>query len=229
MRGSLVSDAFALVSLGIIPAGAGLTHVIGTSGNSPWDHPRGCGAHMTDDGEEMKWSGSSPRVRGSPWRKLRAGANPGIIPAGAGLTRDVCLRNLFARGSSPRVRGSLYYEDELHCSAGIIPAGAGLTLLRRTHLEMYGDHPRGCGAHSWRSDLHVVEPGSSPRVRGSLKPTLSSAPVPGIIPAGAGLTRPCHSPRTATRDHPRGCGAHRKRITIHLNPLGSSPRVRGSP
>ena len=34
--------------------------------------------------------------------------------------------------------------------------------------------------------------------------------------------------RTAHRDHPRGCGAHRSRLSSHIELPGSSPRVRGS-
>ena len=54
-------------------------------------------------------------------------------------------------GSSPRVRGSLEHIFSIENHDGIIPAGAGLTAP--TNLCGYSrrDHPRGCGAHSKRS------------------------------------------------------------------------------
>ena len=50
----------------------------------------------------------------------------------------------------------------------------------------------------------------------------------GIIPAHAGLTLAARVLRPEPRDHPRACGAHLKRILDWPNPLGSSPRMRGS-
>ena len=52
----------------------------------PWDHPRGCGAHVNGVNEPGLYSGSSPRVRGSLDKRLMLALVDGIIPAGAGLT-----------------------------------------------------------------------------------------------------------------------------------------------
>ena len=70
--------------------------------------------------------------------------------------------------------------------------------------------------------------GSSPRVRGSLDDGVEERDDAGIIPAGAGLTRPLVSRMIMSRDHPRGCGAHCDDGLAGLAAQGSSPRVRGS-
>ena len=172
----------------------------------------------------------------------------GIIPAGAGLTGISKLpmwqirnhprgcrahtydANTSARvwGSSPRVRGSLSIYLLPLCWRGIIPAGAGLTRSSCRCSVQGRDHPRGCGAHCNTSNLISVLEGSSPRVRGSRKIINTVFPQAGIIPAGAGLTRPSRRLSRNERDHPRGCGAHKMRASRQLSMRGSSPRVRGS-
>ena len=153
--------------------------------------------------------GSSPRVRGSPGFLSGSCAASGIIPAGAGLTFMLALLSAAARdhprgcgahryrirysapasGSSPRVRGSRIVRVSLLATAGIIPAGAGLTLHIPGHRLSAGDHPRGCGAHLTIYFTLTWIVGSSPRVRGSLGQDRRHLARPGIIPAGAGLTR----------------------------------------
>ena len=147
VRGSRLALAAALDHRGIIPAGAGLTNFSPTRSRGPWDHPRGCGAHLGIVSGLLGFEGSSPRVRGSHQCYRYKKHGDGIIPAGAGLTKG--LRAVFRKfrdhprgcgahygergyrksgaGSSPRVRGS--HRIVLNCDShlGIIPAGAGLT------------------------------------------------------------------------------------------------------
>ena len=176
---------------GIIPAGAGLTHLTWPPGPFFWDHPRGCGAHRTAMLEHWNVLGSSPRVRGSLRTAGKHAHVSGIIPAGAGLTR--CAFRTGARswahprgcgahstafsitgmtslrivGSSPRVRGSHADRLEATDDTGIIPAGAGLTSSGYTAYREGRDHPRGCGAHRGQLSARLPCRGSSPRVRGS--------------------------------------------------------------
>ena len=114
-------------------------------------------------------------------------------------------------GSSPRVRGSRSAAQSLQRSDGIIPAGAGLTCTSCTHGTRQRDHPRGCGAHIVSHDMLTIKPGSSPRVRGSRVERIEVISVPGIIPAGAGLTNDKGHRMLPDGDHPRGCGAHTKK------------------
>ena len=90
------------------------------------------------------------------------------------------------------------------------------------------DHPRGCGAHFLCGTERDTKQGSSPRVRGSPTHMVKVGMGMGIIPAGAGLTMSLYSCCNATRDHPRGCGAHLYLALFMSAATGSSPRVRGS-
>ena len=177
------------------------------------------------------------------------GIEAGIIPAGAGLTAQICRVGRPAgdhprgcgahwiplpasppcRGSSPRVRGSQQIRHAGIPPGGIIPAGAGLTNENQVPCFPQRDHPRGCGAHSTCRLASFPSSGSSPRVRGSLNEDLGKWVLDGIIPAGAGLTSELFDATIIARDHPRGCGAHHMAITEEQLKTGSSPRVRGSP
>ena len=212
------------------------------------DHPRGCGAHIADP-VSCAWPvGSSPRVRGSRRTVLIGNVVGRIIPAGAGLTSCcpaayLCMRDHprgcgahtnrrqstdKRRGSSPRVRGSRAVAAWIGTNVGIIPAGAGLTAACPSPDGVQRDHPRGCGAHLLPFVFCVSKLGSSPRVRGSRISRDGCHDCPGIIPAGAGLTRPLRPRKHPAWDHPRGCGAHIRRPTFMTTTSGSSPRVRGS-
>ena len=152
--------------------------------------------------------GSSPRVRGSLWKGPGTVQVIGIIPAGAGLTFPHSRGNALGRdhprgcgahilyeslivyglGSSPRVRGSLFKFVNIALDIGIIPAGAGLTESALGVIDAARDHPRGCGAHPVVANVPPCGQGSSPRVRGSRRVGCCPIWIPGIIPAGAGLT-----------------------------------------
>ena len=132
-------------------------------------------------------------------------------------------------GSSPRMRGSRGGRCRARRGLGIIPAHAGLTRRSDSRRCWRGDHPRACGAHAKKGlDLAMI-PGSSPRMRGSRNNLTNNGMEPGIIPAHAGLTAACCSPRARRWDHPRACGAHSVTPRLVMRWLGSSPRMRGSP
>ena len=170
--------------------------------------------------------GSSPRMRGSPRGSDARKAQPGIIPAHAGLTlpaaahRDgsgdhprACGAHQWKRssghrrkGSSPRMRGSPAHAAHGNNHRGIIPAHAGLTSFIFVSPFVIWDHPRACGAHL-------------PQV----------LPIQGIIPAHAGLTIRKSVIVHDTGDHPRACGAHVFNSPADIGGWGSSPRMRGSP
>ena len=154
----------------------------------------------------------------SPWDHPRScGAHP---PAAINITGN--------SGSSPRMRGSHSATDCHSRYCGIIPAHAGLTDERPAQFARYRDHPRACGAHAIHRERPAQAAGSSPRMRGSRDIPQSSAASVGIIPAYAGLTHGAYSMLCQVRDHPRVCGAHRVRLTMHSTRKGSSPHMRGS-
>ena len=127
MRGSPDGVPIYYCENGIIPAHAGLTAVLHHDLQGRWDHPRACGAHVQSLCCVGRSGGSSPRMRGSHFRRLSSCSAFGIIPAHAGLTFSKC-RGIRAdwdhpracgahpplyetmrlnMGSSPRMRGSL--------------------------------------------------------------------------------------------------------------------------
>ena len=91
------------------------------------------------------------------------------------------------------------------------------------------DHPRMCGEHLVVSVTSLAIVGSSPHVRGAPPTALRIRCSSGIIPACAGSTRLCRSPRRFPRDHPRMCGEHSTKKPETGTNWGSSPHVRGAP
>ena len=147
VRGARFIKSATQDAVGIIPACAGstveqlfLTTVIG-------DHPRMCGEH-TDLGKivRVQW-GSSPHVRGAPYRPAVFRHRAGIIPACAGSTKGSmtvkstlrdhprmcgehdppCWSLHVFQGSSPHVRGAPKGRSGSKDGTGIIPACAGST------------------------------------------------------------------------------------------------------
>ena len=82
-------------------------------------------------------------------------------------------------------------------------------LSHTTHLAgQCQDHPHGCGEHKGSSPTKKLDPGSSPRMRGTHHLQDGDPPRTRIIPADAGNTVE-DDPRAGFQgDHPRGCGEH---------------------
>ena len=133
--------------IGIIPACAGNTSGSSSISQPSRDHPRVCGEHVVSPAMVLPYSGSSPRVRGTPPEHDPRRPADGIIPACAGNTASalrtpcsawdhprVCGEHAYlnettneAKGSSPRVRGTPLLEWNSYQGTGIIPACAGNT------------------------------------------------------------------------------------------------------
>ena len=126
------------------------------------------------------------------------------------------------------MRGTLRTGGRAGGFDGIIPAHAGNTSPANPPSSPARDHPRACGEH--RMSIVSTAPlvGSSPRMRGTLGLRLGRVPVLGIIPAHAGNTGHRKSTTAWTKDHPRACGEHSRRLTLDPLPHGSSPRMRGT-
>ncbi len=167
MRGTPSQTQCAARPSGIIPAYAGNTVTIMKNPSKTWDHPRVCGEHGDNNEESIEDLGSSPRMRGTPYR-----------------------------------------QPVLAHGAGIIPAYAGNTRLQRYQHERCRDHPRVCGEHCEGLFVASGDVGSSPRMRGTLRPQGRDAACPGIIPAYAGNTSPVPQSNSSAS--------------------GSSPRMRGT-
>ena len=90
-------------------------------------------------------------------------------------------------------------------------------------------HPRVCGEHYTEPFDIVIDPGSSPRVRGTLIFLHFQADGVRFIPACAGNTLPQSGTLQCPPVHPRVCGEHLCRTCPRSINRGSSPRVRGTP
>mgnify|MGYP000845010215 CR=1 FL=1 len=109
-------------------------------------------------------------------------------------------------GSSPRMRGKLARLPHCPGQLRFIPACAGKTCRSEWHRVSKSAHPRVCGENDGRLAPHLIQRGSSPRVRG----------------------KPARAARTALRSaHPRVCGENDVHAEASVRFEGSSPRVRG--
>ena len=192
----------------IIPADAGNTRTRVPSLLSRWDHPRGCGEHAALSRWRVGSPGSSPRMRGTLRIWLRRVDQPRIIPADAGNTTGLgpwhcmswdhprgcgehghlALAQSSKQGSSPRMRGTLRGDIAGCCADRIIPADAGNTCGKDIESCPSGDHPRGCGEHSFLAGGLMLGAGSSPRMRGTRGVDVAGPLPDRIIPADAGNT-----------------------------------------
>ena len=186
VRGKRAELHSLLHELGLIPARAGKTAVVGAGASKASAHPRACGENVGNSDTPNNTNGSSPRVRGKPDRGHGPPVHARLIPARAGKTKPrsrrsplpwahprACGENLSAEtkadaaaGSSPRVRGKRRVRRGTSRAAGLIPARAGKTWSRPKERPGPRAHPRACGENAFFEDLDELVEGSSPRVRG---------------------------------------------------------------
>ena len=216
--------------------------------------------------------GSSPRVRGTPWRcqppyppphdgssprvrgtrEQHAGGRPRrrFIPACAGNSRAGSTRpsrtavhprvcgELYLDlddadldgGSSPRVRGTRRVPLRRADPQRFIPACAGNSAGIWTTARRRTVHPRVCGELLWATRWACGSFGSSPRVRGTRPAPCRASRRRPVHPRVCGeLRAPSRTPRQRSTVHPRVCGELFSEPIVRLTPIGSSPRVRGTP
>ena len=109
-----------------------------------------------------------------------------------------------------------------------IPACAGNTFPDISHNSRPAVHPRVCGEHNNEGYDFSRQPGSSPRVRGTLSLCQNVIPVSRFIPACAGNTVSGQRSNVGNAVHPRVCGEHFEAGAASGFYPGSSPRVRGT-
>ena len=131
-------------------------------------HPRVCGEHLAALLLPVAFRGSSPRVRGTSRDRWERKRYPRFIPACAG---NIAKRT--RHGPAP----------------WFIPACAGNISSALFSFFSPSVHPRVCGEHIIKSYLYVKRNGSSPRVRGTSRPTASLDHPFRFIPACAGNIR----------------------------------------
>ena len=247
MRGKLLVAALADAHMRIIPAHAGQTTRVRYGRQAASDHPRACGANPCLVNVVSDCAGSSPRMRGKLATRICRTANQRIIPAHAGQTmaepgflatitdhpracgaNPTPIRPIIAGvGSSPRMRGKPRRRGRHALRGRIIPAHAGQTSSTYTESSWITDHPRACGANPQIFTDKEYMIGSSPRMRGKLRPVTARPSRIRIIPAHAGQTVSAVAQHNTLPDHPRACGANDHKRATHVCSSGSSPRMRG--
>ena len=90
-------------------------------------------------------------------------------------------------------------------------------------------HPRGCGERIDSARTIGCASGSSPRVRGTRVDGRRDLVLCRFIPAGAGNATAALIAAFKSPVHPRGCGERISDRLYRFDPIGSSPRVRGTP
>ena len=199
-------------------------------------------------GLDREGYGSSPRLRGTcgPPRSKRCPHR--FIPAPAGnmispintiwfipVHPRACGEHDHSRpfahffaGSSPRLRGTCENYPGRSIVDRFIPAPAGNISSEWSTPTSSAVHPRACGEHLVGLVDHSPQPGSSPRLRGTLTGAITTVIRLRFIPAPAGNIMSLCGLFDLLSVHPRACGEHlaRQRPAVHLS--GSSPRLRGT-
>ncbi len=231
-----------------IPARAGNASIAAAVWGRGAVHPRACGERGILSAPARIDSGSSPRVRGTLRRLDGVVVAHRFIPARAGnarlRARAAAMISVHPRacgerspsstpasdrlGSSPRVRGTLGGARSADRDMRFIPARAGNAPSDSTRPRRPAVHPRACGERSVRTGGCHLQPGSSPRVRGTQAPAVIPNPAKRFIPARAG-NAPHTTPRPSPAPvHPRACGERFCSRQAWSISFGSSPRVRGT-
>ena len=131
-------------------------------------------------------------------------------------------------GSSPRTRGTdgssvLRVEVDR-----FIPADAGNGHSCPARCRPAPVHPRGRGERPHAISDSGVQPGSSPRTRGTARHGRARRRRPRFIPADAGNGEVELIEGSAATVHPRGRGERGNYIDVEIADDGSSPRTRGT-
>ena len=189
VRGTVQAADDAWQSARFIPARAGNSVTLWCLGSGRAVHPRACGEQYCSARVSTLRPGSSPRVRGTesgllcflcPSRFIPARAgnsceyilkahNVTVHPRACGEQDDTLAFTLEQTGSSPRVRGTDWRRARHHWLQRFIPARAGNRRAWLMLLAFGSVHPRACGEQSVAALNRDVDPGSSPRVRGTVR------------------------------------------------------------
>ena len=211
-------------------------------------HPRARGERPSRINRVLKFSGSSPRARGTVRSRFVEFLPPRFIPARAGNGRfgaagGVCgtvhprARGERQRcrkgwgsinGSSPRARGTGTRREAARTNVRFIPARAGNGQGSQGTPVLQAVHPRARGERgSGDRECHGVT-GSSPRARGTGRRKRSRSTRERFIPARAGNGGRCDRRAFADSVHPRARGERSQPTKETCRCSGSSPRARGT-
>ena len=211
-------------------------------------HPHVCGEHVSPRITISYPSGSSPRVWGTPCRRVLSRSQRRFIPTCVGNTNGkgvlswkrtvhphVCGEHAAADdfthaepGSSPRVWGTPQAFFGRFPDGRFIPTCVGNTsrLLRRCLRTAV--HPHVCGEHGIGECDGAFGDGSSPRVWGTPRFGIPECLFLRFIPTCVGNTDCVYSSFAMRAVHPHVCGEHTLGPSSRAYHGGSSPRVWGT-
>ena len=130
-------------------------------------------------------------------------------------------------GSSPLTRGKPPLPVPFGNVSRLIPAHAGKTVDRPQTAPPGSAHPRSRGENPRDARFPSRDWGSSPLTRGKLPSQAGTRPVPRLIPAHAGKTRPLTPIARSRPAHPRSRGENQVFRCNTNEKSGSSPLTRG--
>ena len=210
-------------------------------------HPRSRGENHRRSAPNGIKNGSSPLTRGKRRRAGGRASGSGLIPAHAGKTPVLVVREIEAgahprsrgeniplvytvlmmKGSSPLTRGKQGDRSGLQRRVGLIPAHAGKTDTGGVSTYGHGAHPRSRGENTYAGEDRNLALGSSPLTRGKLHVLQAEGHALGLIPAHAGKTRAASPCPTFHPAHPRSRGENHGLPPPGWPVTGSSPLTRG--
>ena len=109
-------------------------------------------------------------------------------------------------GSSPRMRGTGGRKCARSVLGRFIPAHAGNRSWLSPSSRSIEVHPRACGEQRIGVSKPTAARGSSPRMRGTGRPSNEALVPPRFIPAHAGNSARCQPGWSLRPVHPRACG-----------------------
>ncbi len=170
-----------------IPAGAGNTSTLSITTDREPVYPRWRGEHPNGSALSYPQIGLSPLARGTQSDAIDALIDARFIPAGAGNTISVMLKDIAGSvyprwrgehwqnkhrgtrgaGLSPLARGTLDQAVLFFQRRRFIPAGAGNTLIPHVDAHAVAVYPRWRGEHRGCTIFDGGQRGLSPLARGT--------------------------------------------------------------
>ena len=135
----------------------------------------------------------------------------------------------YAAGTSPHTRGKQISDLKSSSFGRNIPAHAGKTGKLFEWIRCRREHPRARGENTHSVWVLRINPGTSPRTRGTLGKCLGMGCSTRNIPAHAGKTMPPGRERPFRPEHPRARGENNQSRLVWKILAGTSPRTRGKP
>ena len=126
------------------------------------------------------------------------------------------------------MRGTVAFPRNGRSRGRITPACAGNSVPTFGQPHASPDHPRVCGEQYFADSIDDNQPGSPPRVRGTVSPEAAELYQDRITPACAGNRKNAIYCKASKGDHPRVCGEQALAIFSPPHKVGSPPRVRGT-